>query len=117
MGFFTRNNQFKVEVEFNRITKEAPLNLEVILNVSHRGDLHEAINRTDYALAGKFRAVNKQNQEAFNDYVKYFIKKNRGGIVFANEYLIYILPPKDDLNLPYKIKSNELLGLFFKIKN
>ncbi len=45
------------------------------------------------------------------------MKKNRGGIVFANEYLIYILPPKDDLNLPYKIKSNELLGLFFKIKN
>jgi len=45
------------------------------------------------------------------------MRKNRGGIIFANDYLIYLLPPKEDLNLPYQIKSNELLGLFFKIKN
>jgi len=49
--------------------------------------------------------------------VKYFSKKNRGGVIFANDYLIYLLPPKDELNLPYQIRPNELLGLFFKIKN
>jgi len=48
------------------LTKEAPFNLEIILNVSHRGDIHEALNRTDYVLAGKFRAVNKMNQDAFS---------------------------------------------------
>lgn len=87
------------------------------MNVSHRGDINEALNRTDYALAGKFKAVNKLNQEAFNDYIRYFIKKNRGGIIFSNEYLIYLLPPKEDLNLPYKVNPNELLAFFFKIKN
>lgn len=68
-------------------------------------------------LAGKFKASNKLNQEAFQDYIKYFIKKNRAGIIFTNLYLIYLLPPKDDLHLPYKLKQNELLALFFKIKN
>ena len=82
------------------------MNLEIILNLSHRGDLQEALNRTDYALAGKFRAVNKLNQEAFSNYIKYLMKKNRGGVIFANEYLIYLLPPREDLNLPYKIRPH-----------
>ena len=45
------------------------------------------------------------------------MKKNKGGIIFTNSYLIYLLPPKEDLNLPYTVGSNELLALFFKIKN
>jgi hypothetical protein len=45
------------------------------------------------------------------------MKKNKGGIIFTNLYLIYILPPKEDLSLPYTVSQNELLALFFKIKN
>lgn len=63
-GFFTRNKQYKVEVDFYRIHKE-PFELESILNVSHRADLQEGLNRSDYILAGKFKAANQANAEAF----------------------------------------------------
>jgi len=60
-GFFTRNKQFKVEVEFRRIHKE-PFELpEIALNVSYRANLTEGLERGDFAFAGKFRATNQAN--------------------------------------------------------
>ena len=80
MGFLTRNKQFKVEVDFNLIHK-VPFELESIINVSHRGELEEAVSREDYVVAGKFRAANSLNVNAFNEYIKYFIKKKKAGII------------------------------------
>lgn len=89
----TRKKQFKVEVDFNLIHKVHFEELESILNVSHRGDLQEAINREDYVMAGKFKAANNLNVNAFSEYITYFINKNRAGIVQTKSYLIYLLPP------------------------
>jgi hypothetical protein len=57
-------------------------------------------------MAGKFKAANPANVDAFNNYINYFIKKNRAGIVQSSHYLIYLLPPKEGLHLPYSIKSD-----------
>ena len=38
-GFFTRNRQFKVEVDFHKIHKEEPCELETVLNVAYRADI------------------------------------------------------------------------------
>lgn len=85
------------------------------MNVSHRGDLQEAINREDYVMAGKFKAANNLNVNAFNEYINYFINKNRAGIIQAKSYLIYLIPPIENLPLPYPIKNDEMLALFFKL--
>ncbi len=61
--------------------------------MSHRGDLQEGITREDYVMAGKFKASNNLNINAFNDYINYFIKKGRAGIIQSKNYLIYLLPP------------------------
>jgi hypothetical protein len=66
-------------------------------------------------MAGKFKAANSLNVDAFNNYINYFIKKNKAGIIQSNNYLIYLLPQKDGLHLPYPTKSDELLALFFKL--
>lgn len=66
-------------------------------------------------MAGKFKASNNLNVNAFNDYINYFIKKNRAGIIQSKNYLIYLLPPMDNLALPYPIKFDEMLALFFKL--
>jgi hypothetical protein len=117
-GFMTRNKQFKVEVDFERIHKE-PFELDLtVLNVAYRANIEEGLNRGDYVLAGKFRAANQtnqSNQEAFAEYLNYFSKKERAGVIFTNKYLIYLLPPLPHLNIPYALESNELLALFFKI--
>jgi hypothetical protein len=57
-------------------------------------------------MAGKFKAANSFNVDAFNNYINYFIKKNRAGIIQSNNYIIYLLPPKEGLHLPYSIKSD-----------
>jgi len=113
-GFITRNKHSKVEADFYRIHKE-PFELESMLNITHRADLREGLNRNDYVLAGKFRAANASNVDAFDEYIAYFTKKQRGGIIFTPKYLIYLVPPLPKLNIPYPIDSHELLALFFKI--
>lgn len=101
----TRNKQFKVEVDFNLIHK-VPFDLESIINVSHRGDLNEAITREDYVMAGKFKAANNLNTNAFNEYINYFVNKNKAGIIQTSNYLIYLVPPMESLPLPYPIKND-----------
>lgn len=115
VGFMTRNKQFKVEVDFKMIHK-VHLELDTLLNVSHRADIKEGASREDYVMAGKFRAANSLNVEAFNEYIRYFRKKNRAGIILTRNYLIYLIPSMEDLPLPYPIRQDELLALFFKIE-
>lgn len=43
-GFFTRNKQWKVEVDFHCIHRE-PVELETVLNVAYRADLEESLSR------------------------------------------------------------------------
>ena len=49
--------------------------METVLNVGYRGDIEEVLSRGDYIFAGRFRAANAGNAEAFEEYVRYFIKK------------------------------------------
>lgn len=114
VGFLTRKNQYKVEIDFNLIHKVS-FELESVINVSHRGDLQEGCTREDYVMAGKFRAANSYNVDAFNGYINYLVKKNRTGIIQSKEYLIYLLPPIQTLPLPYPTKPDEILALFFKL--
>lgn len=65
-------------------------------------------------MAAKFSASNKFGQEAFNGYIKYFASKKRAGVIQTREYLIYLFPPLEELNLPYAVKETELLALFYK---
>lgn len=66
----------------------------------------EGINREDYVMAGKFKAANSLNVAPFNEYISYFIKKNKAGIIQTKNYLIYLLPPIESLPLPYPTKSD-----------
>lgn len=67
-------------------------------------------------MAGKFRAANTLNIEAFNEYIRYFRKKGRAGIILTRNYLIYLIPLMEELSLPYPTRQDELLALFFKIE-
>jgi hypothetical protein len=77
--------------------------------------LEEGVTREDYVMAGKFKAASNLHVEGFKNYINYFIKRNRAGIIQSKSYLIYLLPPKEGLHLPYPIKPDELLALFFKL--
>lgn len=94
---------------------KVPFELDTLLNVSHRADVKEGLNREDYVMAGKFRAANALNMESFNEYIRYFRKKNKAGIIVTRNYLIYLIPSMEDLSLPYPIRQDELLAIFFKI--
>ena len=52
--------------------------------------------------------------DAFQEYINYFVKKGKAGIIMTSKFLIYLVPP-DQPDLPYKVGNNELLALFFKV--
>lgn len=72
------------------------------------------MNRNDYVLAGKFKAASQASIEPFNEYINYFKKKQRAGIIYTKSYLICLIPPIAELNIPYPLENNEILALFFK---
>jgi hypothetical protein len=57
-------------------------------------------------LAGKFKSANQSNNQAFREYIDYFKKKNKAGIVFTKSYLIYLIPYLPELDIPYPVEHN-----------
>lgn len=112
-GFLTRNKLHRVAVDFRLITK-VQLDLEFVLNVSHRGDFEDGLTRPGVFAVGKFRASDRINQPIFDNYVRYFQEKGRAGIIETQSYLIFLIPPGVPVKHAYDIAPNELLGIFFK---
>ena len=48
----------------------------------------------------------------FNEYVKYFLEKQRAGVVTLKKHMLYLLPPCEATNQVYAISDNEILGVF-----
>ncbi len=103
----TRNKSKKVEVDFFRIHKE-PIELdEGILNVAYRADLREALESGAYILAGRFRASQQSQADFFKqEYLGYFVRKGRAGVIMTPKYLIYLVPPLAELNINYPIRPD-----------
>jgi hypothetical protein len=112
-GFLTRNKHHRVAVDFRLVTK-VHLDLEFVLNVSHRCDIEDGLTRPNVFAVGKFRASDRMNQPVFSDYIRYFQEKGRSGIIETQAYLIFLIPPGVNAKHSYDIGSNELLGIFFK---
>ena len=114
-GFITRNKNFKVGVDFVRIHKFEPCDFEdiIMLNIAYRADLHESLD-ANYNLAGKFKASQSSHADTWRkDYIDYFSRKRRAGILMTNKYLIYLIPPLPELHIQYPVQADELLALFF----
>lgn len=112
-GFLTRNKRLRVAVDLRLITK-LHLDLEFVLNVSHRGDIEDGLSRPNIFGVGKFRASDRMNQTVFGDYIRYFQEKGRAGIIETQSYLIFLIPPGVNFKHNYDIASNELLAIFFR---
>ena len=48
----------------------------------------------------------------FNEYVKYFLEKQRAGVVTLKRHILYLLPPGEATNKVYPVSENEILGVF-----
>jgi len=84
--------------------------------VAYRADLREALESGAYILAGRFRASQQSQAELFKqEYLGYFARKGRAGVIITPKYLIYLIPPLPELNINYPIRNDELLALFFKM--
>ena len=77
-----------------------------MLNIAYRADLHEALE-ANYNFAGKFKASQASYIETFKkEYVDYFSRKKRAGILWTNKYLIYLIPPLPELNFQYPVTGD-----------
>lgn len=112
-GFLMRNKKLRVGVDLRLITK-VPLDLEFVLNVSHRGDIDDGLTRPSQYALGKFRASDNINMAPFSEYVRYFQEKGRAGIIESQMYLVFLIPPGMPVKYPYDIGPNELLAIFYR---
>jgi len=59
-----------------------------------------------------FVPSNETQQGLFQENIKYFLEKQRAGVVSLKKYMLYLLPPCEQTYQIHKISPNEILGVF-----
>ena len=59
-----------------------------------------------------FVASNETQNAQFQEYIKYFLERNRAGVATLHDSVLYLLPPCATTNEIHKITDNEILGVF-----
>ena len=113
-GFITRSKNYRVGIDATLVDGNAdcfPAS-QYHINISHRVQISEIFKFERLALV-TLEASNETQQEAFQEYVKYFSQKQRAGYVGIKDALLYICPPLEQIkNLYSKLEDSQLLGVF-----
>jgi hypothetical protein len=51
------------------------------------------------------------------DYLKYFVEKQRAGVVSLKKHVLYLLPPCEENFKIHPFGNNEILGVFVNIED
>jgi SPOC domain. len=63
----------------------------------------------------KFVPANQTQEALFTDYLKYFLEKQRAGVVSLKKHVLYLLPPTEETFKIHPFGNNEILGVFVNI--
>lgn len=113
-GFITRSKNYRVGIDATLVEGNADCfpSTQYHINISHRVQISEILK---FERLGIFTldASNETQQDAFQEYVKYFTKKQRAGYVSIKNTLLYICPPVEQIKKIYaKLEDSQLLGVF-----
>lgn len=113
-GFITRSKNYRVGIDATLVEGSADCfpSTQYHINISHRVQISEILK---FERLGIFTldASNETQQDAFQEYVKYFTKKQRAGYVSIKNTLLYICPPVEQIKKIYaKLDDSQLLGVF-----
>lgn len=81
------------------------------LNISHRSNYQEVLQKP-YSEIAIFWPSNETCIQKFNEYIRYFKKKERAGVVNLEKHILYLIPPGTTANKIYKVKEGRMLGIF-----
>ena len=113
-GFITRSKNYRVGIDATLVQGNAdcfPAS-QYHINISHRVQLSEVFKFEHLAIV-TLEASNETQQEAFQEYVRYFSQKQRAGYIGIKNALLYICPPLAQIkNLYSKLDDTHLLGVF-----
>jgi RNA recognition motif-containing protein len=113
-GFITRSKNYRVGIDATLVEGNGDCfpATQYHINISHRVQLSEVFKFERLAIV-TLDASNETQQEAFQEYVKYFSQKQRAGYVGIKNALLYICPPLEQIkNLYTKLEDTQLLGVF-----
>ena len=113
-GFITRSKNYRVGIDATLVegNEDCFPASQYHINISHRVQLNEVFKFERLALV-TLDASNETQQESFQEYVKYFSKKERAGYVAIKNLLLYICPPVSMIKGIYeKLEDNQMLGVF-----
>jgi len=79
-------------------------------NVSHRITFEE-ISKQSFKSLVTFTPAHESQVGLFQEYIKYFLERERAGVISLPNYSLYLLPPCEKAFAIYKFGYNELLGI------
>ena len=113
-GFMTRNKTNRVGIDATLVegTSECfPPSLYHI-NITHRVHISD-VSKFQQIAKVTFEASNNTQENAFQEYIRYFSEKERAGYVPMKEKVLYICPPIESVKkIHSELQDNFLLGVF-----
>jgi RNA recognition motif-containing protein len=112
-GFMTRHKTHRVGIDATLVKGAAePLSSIHHLNITHRVQIEDVWKHKAIGMI-TLEASNETQEKEFNEYIAYFVHKQRAGFISLKSHIMLLLPPTEvALRLYPKIVPSQLLGVF-----
>ncbi|CAD8101300.1 unnamed protein product [Paramecium sonneborni] len=115
-GFMFRSKSHKVAVDAKSQETDAPIAMTPQIQVNYKGNFLDAKKSANEAFKFVLCPSNINQNIAFQEYIDYFSEKNKIGVAYIGNNMLYLLPPNEITNSILPIQGLEILALYIEDK-
>ncbi|CAD8093842.1 unnamed protein product [Paramecium sonneborni] len=115
-GFMFRSKSHKVGVDAKCQEAEAPISMTPQIQVNYKGNFPDAKKQANEAFKFILCPSDVNQNTAFQEYIDYFSEKNKIGVAYIGNSILYLLPPNEITNSILPIQGLEILALYIEDK-
>ncbi|CAD8181506.1 unnamed protein product [Paramecium pentaurelia] len=115
-GFMFRSKSHKVGVDAKCQESEAPIVMAPQIQVNYKGNFTDAKKSANEAFKFILCPSDYNQNSAFQEYIDYFSEKNKIGVAYIGNSILYLLPPNEITNTILPIQGLEILALYIEDK-
>ncbi|CAD8187128.1 unnamed protein product [Paramecium pentaurelia] len=115
-GFMFRSKSHKVGVDAKCQESDAPIVMSPQIQVNYKGNFTDAKKSANDAFKFILCPSDFTQNSAFQEYIDYFSEKNKIGVAYIGNSLLYLLPPNEITNTIMPIQGLEILALYIEDK-
>ncbi|CAD8168944.1 unnamed protein product [Paramecium pentaurelia] len=115
-GFMYRSKSHRVGVDAFCVESDPPIQMSPQIQVNYKGNYSDAKKCANESFKFILCPSDQTQNSAFQEYIDYFLEKNKIGVAQLGNGILYLLPPCEITNSIKTISGLELLAIFSEEK-